>query len=400
MSSIFSSSTRGRNSRSKSESRTNGNQRSETDKNREPIVDFTLAKDVATLVCIELSRAILIRPDVNIGTYVRTVANSRSNISLSDASVLISVAVLEHIGNYRMAQKLIRKSSTLERFYFKLGLNDSTIREMFVTMIFALSPEFVKMVDKAISLVIDRSTAKVEAPYADQQMVNALVSLENSGMITGGEMVKVAYMDEREVMDTKTRRPRVLTAAAPRVTILPDDSISQIGDYSNTISRAPNNEREIHEYLRRKKMGAAKLFSQEFKESRPPVSIHIRQPRQGLGYKEKAENSDYLKSAMNNLLGSRTLASYNLATGDEMYRRPKVEDYVESESISNTALRVPTDVNSFMTQNYLPVKPTRNEPTESIPMLDESVSSPYIHANSSIVDSAALLKDKLADMDI
>jgi len=363
---------------------------------RIPAIGVNENRDVATLVAIEISRAIMIKPELDLGIFLKSAMNSRRDLSISDATILISTAILDHIGNKRMASELLRTSSTLTKYYDKMGLNDSVIRELMVTMLFALSPEFVKMIETSITLAVDRSASKGTTTHSESRIANALVNLTEQGTLSGAELIKASVIDDNYEMGPRTLARESSIQKTPTELIAPSDSASVANDVRKP--RAVVNEKDIIELIGRRRSGVEPRFDLTFPRSKKAIEIQANKGKRGLGYSPVKTTSNIFAAEMDNILGSGRFKSYNIKTGDVQERRPTVEDYLESEGLSSSVLFSPPDSSNV---NYSYVNPNsvrRPEPTESY--LPRSVYNSPEEARPTLreVDSLEDLRDRISNM--
>jgi hypothetical protein len=67
---------------------------------------------------------------------------------------------------------------------------------------------------------------------------------------------------------------------------------------------------------------------------------------------------------MNNILGSMSVKSYNIRSGDVRSRRPNVQDYLDNDAASESAYVAPPELQSAVNWNYSKDKPSPPSPTE------------------------------------
>lgn len=310
------------------------------DSSRIPAVRIDDESDVATLVCKEIGRAMMMDSTMNMGVFLKSASNARRDIGMSDATVLISVAVLNHVGNTNMAEKLLSKSATLSKYYERMGLKDAVVREMLVTMLFALNPLFVEMLEKCVKMAMDRSTASRRGPDRSEEMSNALSLLTLEGAITTDEYVKALEDTPASAVSLEPEARRFSLQRTPIDMIAPSDSASVVE--AKPKKRYRINEEDLRAYGRRRNSGNEIEFDQVFFSAKKPVMVETRNPRDrtGLGYSRapRTKNDEDHIAAMNRILGSQSIASANLETGEVTRRRPRVMDFIESEAISQSVL--------------------------------------------------------------
>lgn len=365
MSSIFStkSGTTEKQYRHRTRSSSVSTMRRVKDDNRIPAIQMKEERDVSTLVCMEISRAMLMDPGLDLRTFLRTAQDSRRDINISDATVIISVAVLEHIGNPTMANKLLSKSATLTRFYEKMGLKDKEVRKMMVTMLFALNPGFVEMIERSIEIVTQRSAALGREQMSGNQVVAAMSMLTLEGALTPTELNKSASFDKVRSPTLETESRRTSIQRTPAEMIMPNDSVSVVNYRMDR--DLPITEADLMVYSNRRKSGDEPDFTSVFKRAKPPVAVSIvsKKNKEGLGWKNNSARITNSIESMDNILGSFKTRSVDHKTGKVKYRAPVVSDFLDSESISPSALRPASDVYSgyetkFESQNSRAPLPT------------------------------------------
>jgi len=332
------------------------------ERRRIPSIEIDEERDVSTLVSMEIARAMLTCPDLDLGIFLETSSKARRDLSVSDSTILISAAILEHLKNKTMSDKLLSSSATLTGFYEKMGLKDKVIRGMFVTMLFSMNPMFVKLIERTIKLNINRSAALSDAPYSDQQIANALVRLTGEGTINNNELVAASNHDaESEFTSTSPLSPLSFTKT-PREMIAPDDSASVIKTIRPV--RRSITQDDMMTYLGRRKSGIEPRYESVFTGSRPPISIQNKQNRYGLGYEEKTDKDSFFRRAANRILGSQSVLSYDMSSDNYRSRKPKVEDYLESEEVSGSVFNEAPEVNTDLYYNPSNVEASGYAPTE------------------------------------
>jgi hypothetical protein len=331
-----------------------------TDNNRIPAIQMKDERDVATLVCIEISRAMLLAPGADIKTFLRTASDSRRDINISDATVIISVCILEHIGNVEMAQKLLSKSRTLTNFYDQMGLNNVKVRAMMVTMLFALNPGFVEMLERCLIIAIERSASQGRKSSADSQVSSAMSTLTLEGAMSPFELNKsLKYDDDSEIsLAPEARRNSI--QRTPTEMIRPDDSVSVVKG-----NRAIE-QRDLLTFAKRRMTGEEQNFKEVFRSAEQPIAdkIPVKNNRHGVGYVENDRLKAGAIDSMNRILGSLRTKHIDQRTGAVEYRQPDVMDFLESENVSISAMRHAPDVRSDYTSGFYKEGAERPYPTE------------------------------------
>jgi hypothetical protein len=317
---------------------------------REPIADYNSDHDVATLICTELSRAILLEPNVNLGSFFKVANDSRRDINKSDSTVLVTAAILATIGNKNMSKQLLNKSMTLTKIYEKMNLHSDEIRDTLVTMLFALSPTFVEMIEKVIKMAINRSADR-GVPMKDvDPLYTALARLAIDRTISPVEMRRASSFDADKDPTLRLESKRTSITKTPVAMIGPADF--ELMAREARAERHRINEKDLRDYAVRRKSGTEIEFEETFRSADAPVAIANSRrtrrmgDRRGLGYTEQASKASEHIAAMNKILGSHTTKSIDITTGEVNYRRPQVTDYLDSESVSGSIFNAPPDVRS------------------------------------------------------
>jgi len=341
MTSIFSSSSKPprayQDRRKRSSSETRSDKRGE--RARVPIVSFEDNDDVATAICVEISRSMMTMPNMTTGIFFRTMSNSQRDLVKSVATIVMSASILYHIGNDKMAKDLLSRSTTCSKYYDKLGLNDKAVNEMFVTMLFALNPNFATMLNKAMQLSLERASRMTSDEYSKKQLITCMSTLTKTGVIDTNELVSSSSdIVERKVSLVKGNSSLQTT---PTEMIHPDDSASAIGRIPSY--RRNINQQDMMNYLNRKKRGKEPEFKDVFKSAKEnePIASIVNKAKRGLGYKTPEEDKTDVSNFINDILGTHRKDSYVLSTGDKRTRAPRVEDFLDSTSISGSAVYTP-----------------------------------------------------------
>jgi len=383
---------------SKRRSESNSRNEKHSRRERETNIDLDSERDVSTLICIEISRAIMMNPELNLGVFLKTASNSRRDINISDAVILITSAVLEHIGNKKMSNKLLSKSKTVASYYDKMNLNLKEIREMFVTLLFALSPEFVKMVETSVKIAIERSASMGKDPISNEQVNNAIIAVNNSKLISNEEAVSSLEFNTRidNTSAVSARNKSFWGTSIASVTA--SDSVSVVDN--NKRRRHRITDKDLLSFASRTNAGIEPDFNEVFPSANSPVSIRANLNKTGLGYSKKSNGSTLLLNEMINLLGSKSVTSYDLNTGNARRRQPRIDDFLDSESISNSAIKSIPDRDSELTVVKNNNFDIRSYPTESFLPDTVVVADSFSNSEHTLrpVSSLEFLTKKAADL--
>jgi len=360
---------------------------------RSPIISFEESSDVATAVCTEISRLMMLNPDMKTGTFLNAMSNSQMDINKSDATIIISAAILGHIGNEKMRDRLLSKSKTCARMYSEMGLEKPKLCEMFVIMHFAMNPTFCTLLSHAISVSLTRAQTFISEEVDKKKMANTANSMVRDGSWSNEEALSIFIPKSLEAAPSLAGD--LSFSKTPTSLIHPNDSISSVGDIPDYRKRI--NTKDLMSYVVRKKKGNEPAFSEVFRSEsipRPPLS-NQNVNRRGVGYipNEAERAGDTIQSKINNILGAQTTVSYNLNTGRGRTRRPRVEDYIDSESVATTTLRSPPSAVNNPWDNHSFKVPNPPSPTE-INLPDSVVYEPEIPIMRE-VDSYEELKARL-----
>lgn len=335
---------------------------------REPTADYKAEHDVVTLICTELSRAILLVPNVDLGSFSRTVSDSRRDINKSDTTILVTAAVLANIGNLDMSRELLYKSATLTKIYEKMNLRNDEVRNIFVTMLFALNPDFVAMIERVIKIAIDRSSARGVLRQDDDPLTTALARLTIDKTISPTELRKASSFDADLEPTLEVNSKRASIQKTPISLVSAKDFYEM--STASTKSRHRITESDLMNYSKRRRSGQEQDFEDVFVTAEVPVAIDVaktmRKPRDrsGLGYIKKSSPPSSYISAMNKILGSHNTKTVDLSTGEVSYRKPVVQDFLDTESVSASVFNQVPDVRSEYDSTPNTSKSMKPLPTE------------------------------------
>jgi hypothetical protein len=296
--------------------------------------------DVATSACVEVSRAIMTRPEVNTGSLFKLIAASRHNANKSDAVLVITAAILESIGNSKASRDILNRSKTVSIFYKQMRLDDPSLRTSFTIMLFALAPEFVKMIETSVKLSIERVQAITEAPYAETKFFKAASALVESGSVSPTEYgTLIKDVTKLEIRSSADRNSIQLT---PTDMVSADDSVSQVGSRERGRLESNVTTSGLMDFIKEKRANPDAEFYDKFKEARRPIQAPFRARREGLGFKmadtevSEAPTKTDLSIAMDNLLRDKTDAIRHrrkISSRDAiMFKRPSTRDDASDSS--------------------------------------------------------------------
>jgi hypothetical protein len=373
MSSIFSTSTMTRRSSSRHRRRsssTSTNERYASSRSNSDD-DSCTNTDVATMICIELSSLLISNPDVSTGVFFRTCENSRNARCRSDTTIIVTAAILEHIGNSRVAAKLLKSSPTCSKYYEEMGLGSQKTREMFVTMILAINPEMVRLIEMAIGVALDRAAEKTDTSYTDQRVANAIVALKDVRKITNEEMVKMTTLGPTAM--NKVDSDNFIYRLKSDNKIFPSESVSVIGPPASSAFKSKFTEKDLMNYVLDKKKGKAPKFAEAFTDVPEPIEPKLKNNKSGLGYEKDEKDKLVLirNEMMDDILGSLKLRTKELYDESTIVRRPRVEDALFYEDTTSSVFKTPPDSEDIKYEFEDRVK--MSAPTLSVHNLPDSV---------------------------
>jgi len=334
---------------------------------RHPAVDMRTITDVPTLACVEMSREILLRPEMNTKTFFSTIVASREDVNKSDAVIMIAAAILEHIGNKRAATSILSKSRSVTEFYKVMRLDDSRLREAFVVLLFAVAPEFVKMIESSLKIALERVQDVTDAPHADTKLLLATGELARSNTVSQSEysslLKDVTKMRISTVKDSPSDDNSYILSAEVRA----NDSISRVGAARSTVTDQRFTSADIMKYIKEQRTGAKKEFYDAFPSVTRPISesVSFNKTRTGLGFSGSASavandgSKSEFSEVMNKLLPKHAPRNRRkLSEADKIvFNRARMDSVTDSRSTNSfeTAINEitspftePINVNDFL----------------------------------------------------
>jgi hypothetical protein len=256
-------------------------------RNRYPVIDLSTISDVPTAACVEMSKQIMMNPDIHTGDLFKLIAASNFETNKSDAIIVISASILESIGNKKAADKMLRKSGTVMNFYERMNLNNDQVRTSFCIMLFAIAPEFVKMVESSLKLSLERVQSLTTADHADHKVLEATGELMRGGSITASEHCKMLDDMAELKLNTKALDSPGSIQYTPEDGISVDDSISRVGKSSASVIKntSPLTSRGIMRFVKENKAEAYKKFYNEFPSATRPVLPERAARNSGIGFR-------------------------------------------------------------------------------------------------------------------
>jgi hypothetical protein len=353
-------------------------------------------EDVPMRVCVELASATMRNPSMHTGVFFKTATESARDIHQSDAVIITTAAILEHVGNGRMAQEILSKSGTCSDHFASLGLKNKETRSIFVTLIFALNQNFVTMIKSSLEIALRRATEFKSTEYSYNQLANVIATLSRDGIIRGDEIEGI--VDDTGVTESRTRylaKVNSATPAGPRL-LMPSDSISNIGTTARPRRRIA--EEDLRAFIKRRQSGSEPEFDFVFPSADKPVSSVVanKRNRYGIGFASEKQASREIEREVTDILGRIAVPSVNMASGDIRRRQPRIEDYLESEEPSGEALMSVPPTRDVSWSEITPTRIKKPVPTETF--LPDSVimSSPVISPALRPKESWELLMESLS----
>jgi len=275
---------------------------------RFPVIDLTTITDVPTAACVEMSKQIMMNPDVHTGDLFKLIAASNFETNKSDAIIVISAAILESIGNKKAADKMLRKSGTVTNFYDRMNLNNDQVRTSFCIMLFAIAPEFVKMVESSLKLALERVQSLTTADHADHKILEATGELMRGGSITANEHCKMLDDMAELKLNTQALESPGSIQYTPEDGISVDDSISRVGGAAGSVikNNSPLTSRGIMRFIKKNKDEAFKNFYSEFPAATRPLLPEKAARNSGIGFRssESTIQDDITESNFGDVMDS------------------------------------------------------------------------------------------------
>jgi hypothetical protein len=299
--------------------------------------------DVATQVCIELARSIMKIPEVNTGSFFKAIAASHDTVNKSDAVLIVTVAILESLGNPQAAKIMRNKSKTVSGFYSKLNLDDSSIRDSFVVLLFALAPEFVKMIESAVKNSLDNVSRLTSAPNTSERLGKAIGSLTLNEDISLSEARTMAIAANPYKALPKSRSSSDSSSGKASDTVLVDDSASNVGSYRSPPSRLSYlgamdpSDRNLMRYIRERRRGNDQTFDEVFPTADKPVSAKI--PSKSVrSFSYSGAESAITNEASNTFSVDKAVAAINKSEShNRNFRKVSVSDVMKAFDISKSS---------------------------------------------------------------
>lgn len=276
---------------------------------RKPVFNFSQSKDVVTETALEVTRQMLLNTDVNTQKFFKSARDSNLDINMSDTTLLVSAAILDHIGNQKAADRCLAQSRTISSMYAKMGLNNEEIRSMFVTAMFCLNPFLVKMIESALRVSVNRLAKETDAIDSKDKLIRAIRRLSDEGTISAEES-KSILIENKKLVTPNT--PRELSfSKTPTELIGPDDSASKVeyGDSSGEETARITTERDLHRYLRRTRPRDRANFSKDYPKERKPTIVQAKNDKHGVDYSVENDMRQNLTSLMSEILAERKAGS-------------------------------------------------------------------------------------------
>jgi len=285
---------------------------------RHPAIDLRTIEDVPTAACVEMARAIMKRPDIQTGSFFKLVSASRHAVNKSDAVIVIATAILHSIGNHRAAERILSRSVTVARFYETMRLDDDRVRDSFCVMLFAIAPEFVKMVESALSNALDKVKEMTDAPHAGRKLLDASGELMREGSISTSEHKKMMNDFSTLRINPDGEESSGSIQATPTELVGFSDSVSRIGDKVAVKDSSPVTTFGLMRYVKDTPTVASDTFYAKFPDAARPVEAPGQLDKKGLGFQPASSafsdnmSETEFSTAMNDLMAPKTKKNRHL----------------------------------------------------------------------------------------
>jgi len=305
MSSIFSSGKKAESSRPKHNKVVNKALAMYPKNDRIPAIDLRTIEDVSTAACVELSRSIMRRPEINTGMLFSAIAASKHRTNRSDSVIVITAAILETIGNKKAAESILNKSGSVMSLYRNMNLDQDNLRDSFVILLFALAPEFVKMVESSLTIALNRVKEMTSASGSGPKLSTATGELLRSNVISGPEYISMTSDVNRLSIEMSG------DSASPTDMIDASDSVSNVGKIVH--SDSPVDTAGLMAFIKNTPRQRRSSFASAFPSAKRPVEAVKTYNRHGIGFANESRldagtaSESGMTAAINSLL-PKTLA--------------------------------------------------------------------------------------------
>lgn len=268
-------------------------------KSTEPVWNFDDDNDPLTIVCQEMTEAVMINPSVDMASYATLVENSSSDMNKSDVCLLVLGAITCRIGMQDMSNRFLSESDSVNAMFNSLNLSNTANLNMFCTMLGILAPEILKTIESSIFASMRRLSGKNSAMHSLSRVESAMRQAAYSKVGTEAEF------DTSTVLAGAARPSRIRFVAQSMLegvnedTILVEDSASAYG--KSPTQRKVNigrtglilDEEGLRQIAKESPTEKLARLRQDYPESPEPVMAKANVGRTGLGFSEmmKAEKS-------------------------------------------------------------------------------------------------------------
>jgi len=255
---------------------------------RAPRIDMRYGTNARDQIAYTVAEEILKDPSVDTGKLIETIDSSNSILNVSDATLLVSSAILANIGASRQSASVLKRSATVARMYARFRLDDPSVLKDFTTLIFTLSSGIRKTVEAAVISSMKIRSEQTDAADDAPVVISAFTRLANQGLIskTDAASTVVSAIKSNSGSSMMSRiKSAVSTASA---SVAPSDSVSRVGASPNSSPESAHSlaEGDLMSYVSRRKTGVEPKFEHVFKHAAPPIAVTIpsQRTRHGLGY--------------------------------------------------------------------------------------------------------------------
>jgi hypothetical protein len=211
-----------------------------------------------------------------------------------------------------------------------MNLTNEAVRKSFVIMLFALAPEFVKMIESSVRISLERVQSMTEAPHANERMVDVAGELFKDGLVSSSEHVDLMETFSNLRVNTTDLPSPSSIQETPEDVVGINDSISQAGDRRIVVDNSPMNQRTLMRYIKNNKSSPSDNFYDRFPGAKKPVMHSRTSNRNGIGYTTansaftEAVTEDNIGVAMNAIMeGYTTSRRHKLTDSDrEVFKKP------------------------------------------------------------------------------
>lgn len=367
---------------------------------RTPKIVVREGSDVLTEICAEIGKRVVSNPDIRTGKLFELSRDSNLALNQSDIIILISSAILDEMGNTRGADKSLSASNTVGKMYEKMGLNDQSVRRMFVTALISVNPAIVQIIEASITLALEELRFETKAPHSNIQLENSMKLMKIDGSVTGSQFSSMAEarkdVEIAQSVASRTRRNSIQTTPTElkRINdqIAPSDSASNIGGSRKSAKRVSvtsddiANERDLWNFLKKKKADPNLRFEAQYDNVLQPIQAISNYRRTGLYTNEDFEDKQDYQGMMSQILGARKEGSNIPLSPTEPRKRSR------SDESDATYMKEIPPMPKNLVMRSTPEKRTNFNPS----LMSED--APVLHAEPSLIKERAVkIEDYMVD---